>query len=177
MKLTGKITDIGFDLKGKPKITITVNERQAFLEGIDDLKDFEKLTLELKKWHPRRSLDANAYCWVLLDALAENQGVPKEELYRSYIKNVGGNTDVMCVRNEALDKLRTAWQRCGLGWFTETFPSKIEGCTNVILYFGSSEFDTATMARLLDNIVQDCKAVGVETATPEQLSLLKENWK
>lgn len=177
MKLTGRITDIGFDLKGKPKITITFNEKQSFLDGIDDIKDCEKLAVEMKKYRPRRSLDANAYCWVLLGSLAENQGIPVNELYRHYIKQVGGNSDIVCVKNNALSHLQTAWSRCGLGWVSDTFPSKFEGFTNVILYRGSSEFDSATMARFIDNIIYDCKAVGIDTATPEELSRLKEGWK
>ncbi|MEF9865506.1 MAG: hypothetical protein RR814_03615, partial [Oscillospiraceae bacterium] len=61
-------------------------------------------------------------------------------------------------------------------WTSETTDSKLEGCTNVILYYGSSVYDTAQMARLIDNIVQDCKAVGIETKTPEELQILKERW-
>jgi hypothetical protein len=32
------------------------------------------------------------------------------------------------------------------------------------------------MSQLIDNLVQDCKALGIETMTPEKLSLLKEAW-
>jgi hypothetical protein len=32
------------------------------------------------------------------------------------------------------------------------------------------------MSRLIDLIVQDCKAQGVETMTPFQLDALKERW-
>ena len=177
MKITGQIADLSFDFKtGKPKVTLLLNEKQAFLDGVDELRGCDKLSVELKKYRPRRSLDANAFCWLLLGKLAENQGVPVDEIYRHYIREIGGNADVVCIKNEALPKLQEAWKRCGLGWFTEVFPSKIDGCTNVLLYRGSSEFDSAMMTRFIDNIVQDCKAVGVETATPEELALLKERW-
>lgn len=46
----------------------------------------------------------------------------------------------------------------------------------MVLYYGSSTFDTKQMARLIDNIVQDCKALGIETLTPQQLDALKEEW-
>lgn len=177
MKTTGNIADISFDFAtGKPKVTLLLEDKQGFLNGIDEIKD-EKLTVELKKFRPKRSLDSNAYCWVLLDKLAENQRVPVDELYRHYVKEIGGNVDVVCVKDEALSKLQEAWKRCGLGWFSDTFPSKLEGCTNVLLYHGSSDFDSATMARFIDAIVQDCKSVGIETATPQELSLFKERWK
>jgi len=177
MKITGSIADLSFDFRtGKPKVTLILNEKETFLNGVDELKDCDKLTVEMKKYRPKRSLDANAYFWLLLGKLAENQGIPTDEIYRHYIKEVGGNADIVCVKNEALPNLVEAWKRCGLGWFSETFPSKLEGCTNVLLYHGSSDFDTAQMSRLIDHIAQDCKAVGIETATPEELSLLKEGW-
>lgn len=176
MKTTGQIVDINFDFAtGKPKVTLLLEDKQNFLNGIDEIRG-EKLAVELKKYRPKRSLDANAYCWVLLSKLAENQKVPVEEIYRHYIRQIGGNADVVCVKDEAFPKLQEAWKRCGLGWFSDTFPSKLAGCVNVLLYHGSSDFDSATMGRFIDSIVEDCKAVGIETATPQELSLLKERW-
>ena len=35
-------------------------------------------------------------------------------------------------------KLRRGWEHNGLGWVTEILPSKIAGCVNVVLYYGSS---------------------------------------
>ena len=55
--------------------------------------------------------------------------------------------------------------------------SKIPDCTNVVLYYGSSEYDTAQMSRLLDAIIREAKLQNIETATPEELARLKENWK
>ena len=48
--------------------------------------------------------------------------------------------------------------------------------TNVILYYGSSTYDTAQMARLIDLIVQDCKAQHIETADPEDIKSLLQMW-
>ena len=44
---------------------------------------------------------------------------------------------------------------------------------NVVFSYGSSTYDTAQMSRLIDNIVQDCKAVGIETLTPSELAKLE----
>ena len=59
---------------------------------------------------------------------------------------------------------------------TEILPSKIAGCVNVVLYYGSSTYDSAQMSRLIDLVVQECQAQGIETKTPEELALLKEDW-
>ena len=76
-----------------------------------------------------------------------------------------------------VQKLCGGWNKNGIGWQTEVMDSKIDGCKNVVLYYGSSTFDTKQMSRLIDNIVQDCKAVGIKTLTPQQLDALKEDWR
>jgi hypothetical protein len=177
MKLTGRITDVNVDfVTGVPKITLAVNEKNDLLWGYDDLKDIEKLSIEIKPHKKRRSLDANAYCWKLIGDLAAKLNVPREELYRASIREIGGNSEIVCVKNAAVDKLCDGWRRNGIGWQTETMPSKLPGCTNVILYYGSSTYDTAQMSRLIDNIVQDCKEVGIQTETPDQIAEMKSRW-
>lgn len=135
-----------------------------------------KYSLEIKEYRERRSLDANAYCWVLLDKLSAVMGKPKTEIYRDYIREIGGNSETVCVVNSAVDKLREGWEHNGLGWQTEILLSKIEGCTNVVLYYGSSTYDTKQMSRLIDMVVEDCKEQGIETLTPRELDALKERW-
>ena len=133
-------------------------------------------TCELKEQHKKRSLDANAYFWVLADKLAEATRISKEDIYRHAIREIGGNSTTVCVRDRAAEKLCQGWEKNGLGWLADTFPSKLPGCANVTLYYGSSTYDTKQMSRLIDNIVQDCQAVGIETLTPDKLALLVEEW-
>lgn len=147
-------------------------------ESVEKIRQSDKPhEIEIKEIKRKRSLDANAYFWVLCDKLAQKTRIPKVEIYREAIRNIGGNNSVICVRNFEVDKLRATWERNGLGWQTDTMPSKTEGCTNVILYYGSSTYNTEQMSRLIDNIVQDCKEQGIETMTPAELTLLKEAWK
>ena len=133
--------------------------------------------MTIDKVRKKRSLDANAYFWVLADKLATAQGLPgTTEIYRHYIKEIGGNREFVCVRSEAADKLCAGWERGGLGWLTERFPSKVAGCVNVILFYGSSTYDTAQMSRLIELAVQDCEAIGIDVATPAERALLLERW-
>ena len=143
---------------------------------ISSLKDKEYV-VQVKEYHKRRSLDANAYCWELIGKLSKATGLPKNEIYKSAIKEIGGVSETVCVQTGAAERLCKAWQSKGLGWQSETFDSKIDGCTNVILHYGSSAYDTAQMSRLIDNIVQDCRALNIETMTPRELEDLKAAWK
>ena len=117
---------------------------------------------DIKEYRKKRSLDANAYFWALCDQLAAATGIPKSEVYKNAVMEIGGNSEQVCVPNGAVDKLRKIWESRGMGWATQVMPSnKIPGCTVMTLYNGSSTFDTAQMSRLIDNIVQDCHAVGI----------------
>ena len=136
----------------------------------------KRYSVEIKEFKKPRSLDANAYFWTLVDKLAEKLNLPKTEIYRNYIKEIGGVSETVCVKNEAVEKLCEGWQHNGIGWQTDTMPSKIDGCTNVILYYGSSTYNTEQMSRLINYVIEDCKSVGIETLTPYELALLNEEW-
>lgn len=176
-ELTGKIQNVSFSyLNGKPLVTFEFNEKQSALNLVDTLKEEEKLSFRVDKFRVKRSLDANAYAWVLIGKIAEKINVPKDEIYRDAIKEIGGNYDVVCVLNEAVESLRSGWSRNGLGWQTDTIPSKIEGCTNVILYYGSSTYNTEQMSRLVSNIKQLCDDLDIDTKSPEEIASLLSAW-
>lgn len=142
----------------------------------DEMKDGKIYEADLKEHHKKRSLDANAYCFVLISKIAEKTGVSIENIYRRAVREIGGNNTVVCVKDEAVDALCTSRESKGLGWQTETYPSRLSGCTNVVLYYGSSSYDTKTMSRLIDNVVQDARSLGIETMPPCELAALIERW-
>lgn len=143
---------------------------------IDSLGEGKEYKLEVKEFKQKRSLNANSYAWTLIDKLAEKLRMPKTDIYKSYIKEIGGNSDIVCCLDRAVSDLCQAWQGRGIGWLTETEPSKLEGCTNVRLYYGSSVYDTAQMSRLIELIVADCKENGIETLTPEEIDRMNAEW-
>ena len=172
--MKGRRVDLAIGMDGKQRITISV---EGDLRGTFDELHESDISVEIKKFRKKRSLDANAYAWVLIDKLAPVLRMSKEEIYRETIRNIGGVSETVCVKNEAVNRLCFGWARNGLGWFTETFPSKLDGCTNVILYYGSSSYDTKQMSDLIDLLVTTCTDYGIETATPDILEKYKEEWK
>lgn len=178
-EFTGKIEGgayLTFTPRGQPIISVSLNEKLSALQMFEELKDADKLTIKFAKFREKRSLDANAYCWTLIGKIAEKTNVPSSDVYRAAIKEIGGNYDVVCVKSEAVETLCDGWSRNGLGWQTDTMPSKIDRCTNVLLYYGSSTYDTAQMSRLINIIVQDCMELGIETRSPEEVESLLSSW-
>lgn len=137
---------------------------------------FKAGNYEIERKRKKRSTDANAYFFTLADKLAERLNIPKTEIYRNYVKEIGGVSETVCVKTEAVQKLCEGWKHNGLGWQTDTVPSKIEGCTNVILYYGSSTYNTEQMSRLIDLVVEDCKVQGIETRTPDEIADMLSLW-
>ena len=175
MQTTAKITELNIDYNTrKPKISLILDTND--INVIEELKNENKLNLELKKYYKKRSLDANAYMWVLIGKIADKLNVSKEEVYKDAIKQVGAYT-VVPIKDEAVEEWIRIWQGNGLGWICEMTNSKLKGFVNVLSYHGSSTYNSKEMSRLVDLIVNECKELDIETMTPEQLSILKENWK
>lgn len=174
MKSIGTIEDISIDYKTqKPKILLVLNEREC-ISSLEELKE-DKLSVEIKKYRNKRSLDANAYMWVLISKLEEKLNVSKDIIYKDAIRNIGVY-EVIPVKNEAVDRFIEAWTKNGLGWVCETTKSKLEGYTNILAYYGSSTYNTAEMSRLIDLIVQECKQLNIETMSKPELDSLIESW-
>lgn len=148
-------------------------EARQFLSNKKD----RKYVAEVKEFRERRSLDANAYFWRLLDEVAEVLGRVKEDLYLDYVKKCGPFKDFTLTEDEA-KTFRIAWSRLGTGWPTEQVDFSPDGDRVVVrAYYGSSQYNTKQMSRLIDMVVEDAKELGIETLTPEELSRMKEDWK
>ena len=172
--MKGRLIDLAVGMDGKQRVTIAVEG--DLRETFDELHEAD-VSVEIKKFRRKRSLDANAYAWVLIDKLAAALNMEKVEVYQELIRNIGGVSETVCVRNEAVERLCEGWKHNGLGWFAETFPSKISGCTNVTLYYGSSAYDTKQMSALIDVAVESCKGLSIETMPPAELAALEASWR
>lgn len=163
------------DMEGTWLCALVAQEDAMFaLENFEQGKVYD---LELKKARNRkRSLDSNAYCWVLMDKIAAHYRVPVSEVYRNFVREIGGNSEIICMMDRAVEVFCRSWERNGLGWQTEVLPSKIEGCSNVKVYYGSSTYDTVQMSRLIELVVQECHDAGIETKTREELDSLLTQW-
>lgn len=157
----------------KYRITIDV-------EGTEDLNNVAKLkekqalcNIEIKKHREKRSLNANAYCWVLIEKIAEKMKMGKEEIYRRELCDYGtiatdsdGNKIIFSVKKEIdVSKYFKYYKEMGV--------SKDKRFIHYYAIKGSSEYDSNEMAKFIDGIVQDCQTLGIETMTPEEIAKLE----
>ena len=158
-------------------------EKQILLLELDGdfRRDYDELNgsdveVTVKRWKQKRSLDANAYAWVLIDKLAEKLGVEKTVIYKNAIREIGGVSDMVCVRESAFPALKRMWESRGIGWQVDEMPSKLDGCKNAVLYSGSSSYDSTQMAALIDYVIRECEEQGIPTMTDDEVARLIGKW-
>lgn len=174
------LTDVTRDwTTGKFRVTF---EAEDDISGqIDGMRD-KTLRLTAKQWRDKRSLDSNAYYWVLLSKLAESIKISKPRAHNIMLREYGqvelfdGSRyyaripDTEEAANDVLERttfhLRPTSQvvegNNGIGYRT------------YVLLKGSSNYDSAEMSHLLDGLISECKTLGIETATPEELERMKQ---
>lgn len=150
-----------------------IGKKEEVLHWLIEQPDKE---YEIKEHKQKRSLDANAYLWALISKIQSVLNIPKETIYKDLIKDIGVY-EVIPIKNIAVNKFCEAWHKNGLGWITETTKSKLDGYTNVLAYYGSSEYDSKEMARLIDSTIEECRNLDIETKSDEEIKSLVENWK
>ena len=168
----GRLKDHVIKLGGK---VVLMLDTDLSAEYLDELKD-KDLKVQMSVWRQDRSLNANNYCWKLLDEIAQRTHSTKEEVYQEIISKVGV-FEILPIKNEAVDNFVEKWESRGLGWVCNIMrDSKIPNYTNVIAYYGSSVYNTKEMSRLIDEVVQEAQALGVQVKTPQELAELKNLW-
>ena len=130
---------------------------------------------ELRQSREKRSLDANAYCWELCTRIGTAVGITKEEVYQRAIQE-GDQYMMCCVTDEDYDTFVRAWSSRGIGWRVQIVDDAGLGSKTVFAYYGSSIYDTKAMSRLIDSLLQEAKALDIETRPPEEVAALLEAW-
>lgn len=178
MQVVGTLEEYTLNFnENSSKIVLTINSNDiSTLEKLRGLK----LNVELKQFREKRSLDANAYCWVLCDHIAKaltEQGAvcTKEDIYKDAITQIGV-FQPMIVEEKAFNKFQEIWKKQGLGYLVQEVSRK-DKCVKVHCYYGSSSYDTKEMSLLINILVDLAKSLGVETRPQAEIDSLLREWK
>lgn len=138
----------------------------------EKLKGCQKLRIKAVQYREKRSLDANAYLWVLLQKLAEVMRSDKWSIYLQMLKRYGQFTYIV-VKPNAVDGVKKQWREC-----EEIGEIDVNGtkAVQMLCYYGSSTYDTKEMSVLIDGVVSECQELGIKTISPEELRQMKERW-
>lgn len=135
----------------------------------------KELSVEVKQYRNKRSLDANSYCWVIITRIADVLRTSKDEVYIEMLKRYGQReSKLLSVVADAVDMVYRATQNhC-----TEVGESELNGklFKHLAILIGSSQYDTKAMSLLIDGIVSEAKELNIETMTPAEIESLKQSW-
>lgn len=174
----GNIKDIVKTFENELIMTITTNASNLSIDELKSLQDGKNgVKVDLTKWREKRSLDSNAYAWVLMDKIAEKTNTTKEHVYREIIKRVGV-FEILPLKDVAVEKFIKNWQSKGLGWVCDNLGSspKLEGFTKIVAYYGTSTYDTKEMSRFIDEVVSEACGLGIQVETPDKIEEMKSLW-
>lgn len=163
MEFIGKLIDASRDiLSGQFKITFSTAE-------LPELPDKETvLRVIAKKNRHKRSLDANAYAWLMISQIGDILHIPKEEVYVKELIKYGQHAFLFRVEHGANIDLDGVYAN-----FIE-----YDGRFDIYEAFrGSSTYDTKEMADFIDGIVQDAKELGIDTVPRVELDKIKGKWR
>ncbi len=131
------------------------------------------LRLTAKQWKEKRSLDSNAYMWVLTDRIAQELGSTRDEEHKRQVLTYGfvditddGAIIITLHSKVDVDLIDGYWRlykQSGDGRFKSYMRIK-----------PTHEYDTKEMSDFLEHIIEEAKELGIETATPEELERMAQ---
>ena len=172
MKALAKSIRCQFDESGRQELVLPLVSRVEIAELKSAIEQGKQLDVEIKVHRNRRSLNANAMLWVLLQKLAEALLTSKDEIYIEMLGRYGVFTHII-VQPEAVERIKQEWRLV-----RELGKGKIGNTEGVQLqcYFGSSSYDTKEMSVLLEGVISECKEAGIETLPDEEIQRMNAEW-
>lgn len=122
---------------------------------------------EIKEKREKRSLSQNSYAWELITKIGNALRKSKEEVYLQMLKDYGQSEIVSILSSIDPKGYFKYYEKIGTGVVNNKEFSHYK------IFKGSSEFDSKEMTILIDGIIQECKQLGIETLTPDEIAKLK----
>lgn len=139
-------------------------------------EDKKIITIEISKneeievKRKKRSKSANSYFWTLLQKLCEELNLDVIQEYKDRVKELGIFRQWE-IDNKNVPTFIQTWTERGIAWFCEIV-EEIGDKTIINSYYGSSSYNSKQMSTLIDNLVQDCVSVGIQTMSDEEIKEL-----
>lgn len=125
---------------------------------------------EIKEYHKKRSLNANAYAWALIGKIADVLRSSKDEIYLEMLKKYG--------QSEIVSVLSDINVTGYFKYFEEIATVKLQGknFTHYKVFKGTSEYNTAEMAVFINGVISEADELGIDTLPPNEVEKIKSLW-
>lgn len=164
--------------KDVPELNKFIEDASAiWADGKEDLQ----FSLTIEKAKKRRSLNANAYYWQLLNKVALEMNLPATEAHNLNLAQIGIPWLVGGERAWVLQPDTDWWRELINFHFAPSDMTDTDDAGEVKRWFyllkPSHLMDRQEMSVLINKTVEDAKALGIETLTPDELNRMLSTWK
>ena len=148
------------------KIEAIVYDAPAVLDKVAKLSGKE-VNITIAEPKEKRTLDQNNFMWLLIRKLALKLHSTPEEVYRRALENYGQFVVVTVKQGTNLDK-------AGFKYTSLLKDGLINGkpFTAYKVFIGSSQYNKEEMSAMLDGVIEECRALGIETDLADYVSLM-----
>ena len=135
---------------------------------IDWLYDQDKEKIyEIKEYKEKRNNDQNAKYWKLLNELALKLKISVEELHFQMLKFYSQRYQILIPTETSIRGIEYYEKKSTIKKDNKLFDV-------YIIYTPSHELNTEEFSLLLEGLCNECKEQGIETRSPEELSMDKQ---
>lgn len=171
--MIGRIKDLLFTEEGTDIIFAT----KGSIEELEGITHETTVEVKIKPYRQKRSLDANAYFHLLVNKMAGMLRTSETEMkikmnlrYGTVAEKDGVMCGVKVPRNTDIQSFYPYAK-----WIGEVEDNG-KMFDKYLFYKRTSELDTKEMSVLIDGVVSECKELGIETATPQELERMMKEW-
>lgn len=119
---------------------------------------------EVNKAKRKRTTTQNAYYWSLLSQLAGALGLSNDDLHFQLLKRYSTPQPFATLSHVDVSHFMRYYEERNRDGDTVYY----------LFYTPSSEMNTAEFTRLLNGLISECREVGIETLSADEIALLKE---
>lgn len=136
------------------------------------LYNLEKDTIydiKIDRHKNKRSLDANAYSWVLQNEIANVLRLSKEEIHERMLKEYGQRDYVSMLASIKPSDYFKYYEEVG------TYRQNNNTFKSYLIFKGTSQYNSKEMSIFIDGLVQEAKNLGIKTLDDYEIeAMIKE---
>ena len=125
--------------------------------------------IKIDKHREKRSLQANAYSWVLQNEISNVLRLSKEEVHFQMLKDYGQRDYISALASVNLANYYDYFEE------KSTFKQNDKIFKSYVIYRGTHTYNSKEMSIFIDGVVQEARNLGIETLEDKEIEkLIKE---
>lgn len=148
------------------KIVAVVQDMAPVLDKVASMVG-QEISLTISAPKEKRSLDANAYFWVIVGKIADKLRASKDEIYFKLLKDYGQHVVITVKKGYDISK-------AGFKYYEVLRDGLINGkeFTAYRVFIGSSQYSREEMGVLIDGAVSEAKELGIDVELEDYIDLM-----